>query len=165
MKYIVTVAGREFEVEVDGEQVTVAGRTHTANLSAAGPPPLQQLLVDGRPLPLALERAGRGVWKITSRGERWDAEVRDERTRHIRALTGTAEKHRGPEVLRAPMPGLVVRIQAVPGQEVAAGAGLVVLEAMKMENELKASAPGVIRAVHVRTGEAVEKGQALVEFV
>jgi len=164
VRYIVTVAGREFEVEVDGEQITVEGRIHIATLSAAGPPPLRQLLVDGRPLSLALERAGRGMWKITARGERWDAEVLDERTRHIRNLTGAAGKHRGPEVLRAPMPGLVVRIQAVPGQEVAAGVGLVVLEAMKMENELKASAPGVVRAVHVRTGEAVEKGQALVEF-
>jgi pyruvate carboxylase subunit B len=62
------------------------------------------------------------------------------------------------------MPGLVVRVQVEPGQAVAAGAGVVVLEAMKMENELRAAAAGTVRTVRVRPGEAVEKGQALVEF-
>jgi biotin carboxyl carrier protein len=57
-----------------------------------------------------------------------------------------------------------VRIQAQPGDTVSAGTGLVVLEAMKMENELKAAAPGVVRAIRVTPGEAVEKGQVLVEF-
>jgi len=57
-----------------------------------------------------------------------------------------------------------VRVQAEPGQTVAAGAGIVVLEAMKMENELRAVTPAVIKAVHARAGETVEKGQLLVEF-
>ena len=62
------------------------------------------------------------------------------------------------------MPGLVVRVQIEPGEKVAAGDPLVVLEAMKMENELKAGAPGVVKSVRVAPGEAVEKGQVLVEF-
>jgi len=62
------------------------------------------------------------------------------------------------------MPGLVVRVQVEAGQSVAAGAGIVVLEAMKMENELRAAAAGTVRTVRVRPGEAVEKGQVLVEF-
>jgi pyruvate carboxylase subunit B len=62
------------------------------------------------------------------------------------------------------MPGLVVRILVEAGREVAAGAGLVVLEAMKMENELKAPAAGTVAAVRAQPGEAVEKGQVLVEF-
>jgi pyruvate carboxylase subunit B len=62
------------------------------------------------------------------------------------------------------MPGLVVRVEAKPGDKVTAGTGLVVLEAMKMENELKAAAPGVVKAVRVAPGEAVERGQVLVEF-
>jgi biotin carboxyl carrier protein len=55
-------------------------------------------------------------------------------------------------------------VQAKPGDTVTAGAGLIVLEAMKMENELKAAAPGVVKSVRVAPGEAVEKGQVLVEF-
>ena len=62
------------------------------------------------------------------------------------------------------MPGLVVRVQVQPGEKVAAGDSLVVLEAMKMENELKAGASGVVKSVRVAPGEAVEKGQVLVEF-
>jgi pyruvate carboxylase subunit B len=62
------------------------------------------------------------------------------------------------------MPGLVLRVQVAAGQRVAEGGGLVVLEAMKMENELKAPATGVVKAVRVSPGEAVEKGQVLVEF-
>jgi len=66
--------------------------------------------------------------------------------------------------LKAPMPGLVVRIQVEPGQTVAPGGALLVLEAMKMENELRAAAGGLVRAVLVGPGQAVEKGQALVEL-
>jgi pyruvate carboxylase subunit B len=62
------------------------------------------------------------------------------------------------------MPGLVVRVQVQPGGQVSVGDGLVVLEAMKMENELKAQAAGVVKRVRVAPGEAVEKGQVLVEF-
>jgi pyruvate carboxylase subunit B len=62
------------------------------------------------------------------------------------------------------MPGLVVRVQVEPGVRVSAGDGLVVLEAMKMENELKAPAGGVVKRVRVAAGEAVEKGQVLVDF-
>jgi pyruvate carboxylase subunit B len=62
------------------------------------------------------------------------------------------------------MPGLVVRVHATVGDKVSAGTGLVVLEAMKMENELKAAAAGVVKTVRVSPGVAVEKGQVLVEF-
>jgi pyruvate carboxylase subunit B len=164
VRYIVTVLGREIEVEVDGEQVTVAGRSHTATLSHLAGIPVRQLLLDSRSEALAVESIGGGRWAITRHGERYDLEVVDERTRYIRKLTGTGDRSRGPAALKAPMPGLVVRIQVEPGQSVTAGAGIVVLEAMKMENELRASAPAVIKSVHARLGEAVEKGQILVEF-
>jgi pyruvate carboxylase subunit B len=97
-------------------------------------------------------------------GDRWEAEVVDERTRHIRSLTSGANAARPPATLRAPMPGLVVRVLVEAGQEVAAGAGMVVLEAMKMENELKAAGPSVVGAIRVVAGEPVEKGQVLVEL-
>jgi pyruvate carboxylase subunit B len=60
------------------------------------------------------------------------------------------------------MPGLVVRVQVVAGQQVEAGTGLVVVEAMKMENELRAVRAGVVSKVHVDVGQVVEKGAPLV---
>jgi biotin carboxyl carrier protein len=62
------------------------------------------------------------------------------------------------------MPGLVVRVLAAEGATVGPGSSVLVLEAMKMENELKAAVEGVVRAIRVRPGAAVEKGQVLVEF-
>ena len=164
MKYIVTVAGREIEVEIAGDQVRVGGRSLSAALRRVPGTPLRYLLVDGRPSTLVIEGNGRGQWTIGARGERWDVEAVDERTRHIQSLTGAAAGDRGAAPLKAPMPGLVVRVLAEPGQAVARGAGVVVLEAMKMENELKAPADARVKTVRVRAGEAVEKGQVLVEF-
>jgi biotin carboxyl carrier protein len=164
MKYVVLLDGQTIEVEVDGDRVTVDGRAHSATLGVISGTPLRQLLIDGRPLTLSVEAIGRGRWALTPRGERWEMEVLDERTRHIRSLAGAGDQRRAAGVLKAPMPGLVVRVQVQPGEKVVAGDPLVVLEAMKMENELKAGAPGVVKSVRVAPGEAVEKGQVLVEF-
>jgi biotin carboxyl carrier protein len=164
VKYIVIIDGREIEVEVDGDLVTVGGSTRTASLRAISGSSSRQLLIEGRPTALIMRSVGRGQWSLHVGGDRWEAEVVDERTHHIRSLTTGAERQRGPAILRAPMPGLVVRVLVEPGQDVEAGAGLVVLEAMKMENELKASAAGIVGAVRARPGLAVEKGQVLVEF-
>jgi biotin carboxyl carrier protein len=164
VKYIVTVAGREIEVEIEGDQVRVEGRSLAAALRPVPGTPLRHLLVDSRPSTLVIEGNGRGHWAIGARGERWEVEAVDERTRHIRSLTGAATRDPGAAALKAPMPGLVVRVLAEPGQAVARGAGVVVLEAMKMENELKASSDAKVKAVRVRPGEPVEKGQVLVEF-
>jgi biotin carboxyl carrier protein len=164
VKYIVSVAGEEIEVAVDGDRVTVGRKTHVATVTSVAGTPLRQLLVDGQPVTLAMEPLAPGRWGLTHQGERWDVEVIDERTRYIRSLTGRGAGHRGGGSLRAPMPGLVLRVQVAPGQNVLAGTGVIVLEAMKMENELKAVGTGVVRSVRVSAGEAVEKGQVLIEF-
>jgi biotin carboxyl carrier protein len=164
MRYHVTVGGREIAVDVARAQGTVNGVTHQAQMASVPGTPIRVLMLDGRSVPLPMRAAGRGQWEVTQDGERWELEVIDERTRHIRSLTGAGAQKSGAAVLKAPMPGLVVRVPVEPGQSVAAGAGVVVLEAMKMENELKAPAPATVKAVHVKPGQAVEKGAVLVEF-
>jgi biotin carboxyl carrier protein len=164
VKYLVTIDGTTVEVEVDGEHVTVGGRTVTASLGFVPGAAVRQLLLDGRAEALGIEAAGGGSWAVTRHGERTEIEVIDERTRHIRSLAGSGDRARSPMVVKAPMPGLVVRVQVEPGQAVGAGVGVLVLEAMKMENELRAATAGIVRAVRVRPGEAVEKGQVMVEF-
>jgi biotin carboxyl carrier protein len=164
MKYLVRVDEREIEVEIDGDRVMVGGQTHHASLGSIPGTPLRQLLLDGRPATLSMTSLGRGRWAVTEAGERVELEVLDERAHHIRSLTAGNERRKHADVLKAPMPGLVVRVQVQPGDPVNPGTGVVVLEAMKMENELKAPAAAVVRAVRVSPGEAVEKGQVLVEF-
>ena len=164
MKYFVTIDGRELQVTVDGDHVTVNDQDFVAHLTAIEGTPLRHLLLGDRSFTLPFQGEGGGRWTMGFQGETWQAEVVDERTRHIRSLTGTGEEKRGGGQLKAPMPGLVVRVDVVAGQAVAAGAGVVVLEAMKMQNELRAAVAGKVVTVRVQPGQAVEKGQVLVEF-
>ncbi|HEX2249414.1 MAG TPA: biotin/lipoyl-containing protein [Gemmatimonadales bacterium] len=164
MKYAVLIAGQSIEVEIEGERVRVGDRTVTASLELIPGTPLRQLVLEGRPLTFSMESVGRGRWRLQSSGEWWEAEVLDERTRHIRSLTAAGDHRRTAHVLKAPMPGLVVRVLTKAGESISAGTGVVVLEAMKMENELKATGAAVVKAVRVEPGQAVEKGQTLVEF-
>lgn len=164
MKYLVTIEGREVPVEVDGAVVRVAGRELAAHLSPVPGTPLRHLLLAGESLSLVIGGSEPGRWEVQLHGSRYPIEVIDERTRHIRSLTGDAAGHKAPAHLKAPMPGLVARILVAPGQAVVQGQGLVVLEAMKMENELRATAAGAVRAIPVAPGQAVEKGQVLIEL-
>jgi biotin carboxyl carrier protein len=107
-----------------------------------------------------LEDVGR--WMLGTGGERAEVTAVDVRARQPRAPSGHSAEPTGGGSVVAPMPGLVVRVEVVAGQQVEAGTGLVVVEAMKMENELRAARAGVVETVHVTVGQAVEKGTALV---
>jgi pyruvate carboxylase subunit B len=171
MKYFVRVGSRTVEVVVEGGRVVVDGATLAAHLAAVPGTPLHHLLLAGESWTVAaqpLVGAGEGGgarWALGAVGERAEVEAVDERTRAIQALTGRKASGPAGGVVRAPMPGLVVRVEVSEGQQVGAGAPLVVVEAMKMENELRAPRPGRVGKVHVRAGTAVEKGAPLVTLV
>jgi len=168
VKYAVRVAGRTFEVDLDGLRVSVDGQPVEAHLAPVPGTPLHHLLLAGHSWTVAaqpLEEVGAEGgqrWVLGAVGQRFDVEAVDERTRQIRALTGTRRPAGGSGIVVTPMPGLVVRVEVAVGQRVDAGAGLVVVEAMKMENELRAPRAAVVAAVHVAPGQAVEKGAPLV---
>ena len=164
MKYRVTVGAETFEVAVDAGVVTVDGVAHEAELRVVEGTPMRLLLLDHTSSLLGMEPGGGSTWEVFDGGERFEAEVLDERTAHIRSLVGAGAAPTGPIVLKAPMPGLVTRVQVEPGQEVAIGASLVTLEAMKMENDLRAAGAGVVDKVGVAPGQTVEKGAVLVTF-
>jgi biotin carboxyl carrier protein len=164
VKYFVLIQGVERTIDVDGDRVTVDGSLVQATLRQRAGTPLWQLTIGGRATDVVLQSRGRGRWTAAAGGDQIDVEVVDERTRHIRSLTAGAERATGGGVIRAPMPGLVVRVLAQAGDSLPAGAGVLVLEAMKMENELRAATAGVVKAVRAEPGQAVEKGQVLVEF-
>jgi biotin carboxyl carrier protein len=107
---------------------------------------------------------GKGRWNLHLRGQRFEAEVLDSRTRSIREMTGAGAGPTGPVPVKAPMPGLMVKVEVEVGDIVEAGQGVAIVEAMKMENELKAQGPGKVHAIHVAEGDTVEKDQVLVDF-
>jgi biotin carboxyl carrier protein len=90
--------------------------------------------------------------------------VEDARTHAARAQTASARGPQGPKIVKAVMPGIVREVMAAPGQVVEKGEALLILEAMKMQNEVRAAEPGTVRAVFVKAGETVDKGARLFEI-
>jgi len=137
--------------------------------------------LDGRELPLDVVSAQDGMLSLLLQGksyevkqetvaaeinvvvgqERFSASVRDLRSFRSRRRLGASEQ--GVMKIKAPMPGKVVRILAPAGSQVEMGQSVLVIEAMKMQNELKAPKTGVVKKINVEEGAAVDAGQALAE--
>ena len=165
MKYVVDVGGRSVVVELDGETARVDGAEHRVGLTDLAGTPLALLTIGDVVRRVGVGRSSRrGKYTLSIDGRRFEVEALDERTHAIRQLSAAAAPPVGPAPLVAPMPGLIVRVNVAAGDTVQAGQGLVVMEAMKMENELRAAAAGVVKAVRVAPGTAVERGATLVEL-
>jgi biotin carboxyl carrier protein len=164
MKFFVHIQGERIQVEVENGRVLVEGEALDVELAPGTLSPVRGVRAGGRSLRALPHRNGRGDWSLEVEGIRYRAEVLDAGQEAIREAKKAAGAHAGPAPLRAPMPGLVVRVEVEEGDEVDAGQGVVIVEAMKMENELRAEAPGRVKAVRVQEGTAVEKDQVLVEF-
>ena len=162
MRYYVTVQGRTLEVDLSGETPTIDGEPVTVELDRVPGTPTRRLVVNGESHVFVATRPEAGQWSLHMDGERLDLEVVDERTRAIRAMTGQGGVAAGPKPVKAPMPGLVVRVRVAPGDRVEKGTSVVIIEAMKMENDLKAEGPGVVSRVLVQEGQPVEKGATLI---
>ena len=164
-RYVVEVGAARHVVVVGADgSAGIGGRRRAAAVAEVGRGGGWSLLLDGASVPLVARFAGRGRWEIAVDGrmvcvrvlEAREAEIR-ERTRRVAGGTGIAP-------LRAPMPGLVVRLDAREGDVVQPGTAILIVEAMKMENELRAAAAARVARIPVSPGDAVEKGQILAEF-
>lgn len=165
MKYLVEVDGRRLEVELSDNSVLVDGVPLEADLTAVPGTPTYRLDANGLAHRAAVRRLpGRGRYAISLDGWRFEVEALDERRRAIQDMVQQSAAAAGPKPLVAPMPGMIVRVNVEVGAVVEAGQGLVVMEAMKMENELRATTGGTVSRVLVEAGQAVEKGAALVEL-
>jgi acetyl/propionyl-CoA carboxylase alpha subunit len=164
MKYVVQLNDERKEVTLGSEGVSYedAG-AERAELSDIEGSPIRMMKIGTRVYRVVVQRRqGRGRYTLWIDGYRFEADALDERTRAIRDLSAASAGPVGPAPVRAPMPGLVVRVNVKVGDEVQAGQGLIVMEAMKMENELRATAAGTVKSVEVVAGTAVEKGALLV---
>ena len=164
MRYFVTIGSRTVEVELGPDGMLVDGRAVTADLMEMDGTQVRSLLLDGRSHRILASRTGKGAYALHLSGRHLETRVVDERTRSIEEMTGAPGGAKGPKVLKAPMPGMVVRVEVEEGDEVAEGRGLVIVEAMKMENELKSDGVAKVKKILVGPGEAVEKDQVLIEF-
>ncbi len=124
------------------------------------------LLHEGRSVHATLVSADPAQKQYTFRidGALYTARISDHYARLVQQLGLSVGKHRAVNAIKAPMPGLVLGIMVEPGQQVLKGDVLLILEAMKMENVLKATGDGRVKNIAVSKGAAVEKGQLLVEM-
>lgn len=161
MKYITTVEGKQFLVEIiDEKHVSVDGKTYMVDFESVNGQPVYSLIVDGHSHESYVYQ-GDENWQVLLRGRLYPVMVEDEREKRLRAAAGGGVAETGEFHLRAPMPGLIVSIPVTEGQEVKRGQVILILESMKMQNELKSPRDGTIGRIRVKTGESVEQKQTL----
>jgi pyruvate carboxylase subunit B len=161
----VKVGDTDVEVVLDGDVVEVDGKMTTAHVTELEGTPVR-LVTIGDEVHRVVARRGptRGRYTLWLDGYRYEVEALDERSRAIRELAGASAPPSGSAPLVAPMPGMIVRVAVQVGEVVQAGQSLIVMEAMKMENELRATAAGTVKVVRAQAGTAVEKGAILLEL-
>jgi pyruvate carboxylase subunit B len=165
MDLIVRHQGREEKVQVEradgGWRVRVGEAEYAVDVASLGGG-VRSLIVDGGQYEVAVFPESRHRYLVsTARGSE-TVEIMDPLT-HLAASSHGAGRG-GVQNVTAYMPGRVVKVLVAEGETVAAGQGLVVLEAMKMENEIQAEAPGVVKKVLVQAGQAVDGGDVLFEI-
>jgi biotin carboxyl carrier protein len=165
MKYISEVDGLEFTVEIlDEHHVRFGGDILEVDLAAIGGEPLYSLIVNGESFE-GYVYPGEEGWQVLLMGQFYQVHVEDEREKRLRnTFQGSA--HPGTEsVIKAPMPGLVISVPVGEGQDVEKGQILVILESMKMQNELRAPVAGKIVRLRIKAGESVEQKQVLLTLL
>lgn len=162
--YIATSREQTHRLEIHedkhGLHVRLDNRDFPVDVLRVGPH-LYSLLLDGRSYEidvLEMEEAS----LVLVNGQPFRVEIQRERELGGRSRRKKATAEASEQTVIAPMPGKVVTLLVKPGDVVRAGDGIVVVEAMKMENELKATHPGVVQRIHVSPGSVVEKGAPLV---
>jgi pyruvate carboxylase subunit B len=147
-------------------QVVIDGKPHSYSLTQIGSDKYS-LLLDGKCFQLVASASQDGDAPgdlevlVSVNGKQVVGRVDDERTYQLRSLFAKKGIHSSDLTVKAPMPGLISRLEVAVGDSVALGKGLLVLEAMKMENEIKATSGGTVTKVHVQKGKVVEKGESL----
>ncbi len=164
MKYITTVEGKEFEIEiVDDHRIRIGDRLLAVDFQSVSGQPVFSLILNGKSYESFVYQ-GEEDWEVQLRGRQFQVKIEDEREKRLKAAAGGGVAEGGEFHLKAPMPGLVVSVLVEEGQEVKKGQVLLILESMKMQNELKAPRDGVIGRVRVKAGESVEQKQSMLSL-
>jgi biotin carboxyl carrier protein len=139
-------------------EVTLDGRTVHVDAVRSGPT-IYSVIEDGQQFEAMVDEKGAHGFDVLVAGRIFHLEVIDERSKLLAGSAAVAAS--GPQAVAAEMPGKVVKLAVAPGGAVSEGQGVVILEAMKMENEIPSPIDGVIREIAVSEGQTVEAGALL----
>lgn len=164
MKMMARVGDKSFEIEVekapDGRyRIGLESESFLVDARRVGNSAILSLLIGGRSYETHVSKDG-GKYHVSLVGSAFDVLLEDELSSRVSSAVAGDDPGAAQAVV-APMPGLVVAIKVEPGDKVEAGQAVAIVEAMKMQNELAASAAGTVSEVHVKSGDAVASGQAL----
>ena len=164
MTYIATSGGREHRLDVrqdrEGLHVRLDDREYPVDLLRVDPS-LYSLLIGGRSYEIDVLETEEALVVLVD-GQPFQVEIQEEQQRHLRAAAGKGETKTGKRIVTAPMPGKVVKLLVKPGDAVQPGDGVVVVEAMKMENEVHTPVSGVVEKIYVAEGDSVNPDEVLV---
>lgn len=161
MKYVTTIDNQEFEIEViDERHIRIGERLLQVDFESVSGQPVFSLILDGKSYESFVYQ-GDEDWEVLIRGRQYQVKIEDEREKRLKAAAGGSVAEGGEFHLKAPMPGLVVAVLINEGEKVKKGQVMLILESMKMQNELKAPRDGVMGKVRVKAGESVEQKQTL----
>jgi len=156
MKYIATIDDQEFEIGIDREgEVTVDGEVIGAQMESMLDPTLHSLIIGHHSRDVRIN-AEEDLYTVQVGGDILEVKVEDERTRRLAGVRGSLAVITGEIALKAPMPGVIIEVPVAEGAEVVKGDTVVVLESMKMQNEIKAPRDGRIHAMRIAAGDRVE---------
>ena len=165
MKYVVTTGEREILVEIiNDQQVEVDGVPYDIDFEEVSENTVYSLLANHQSYD-ALVYEGDEGWQVLLLGSQYIFQVEDEREKRLRASLGGGIAENVDFHLKAPMPGLIVDLPVSDGQDVDKGDVLVILESMKMQNELKSPRSGKVSRVRVKPGDSVEQRDTLLSVV
>lgn len=163
MKYVATIDGQDFTIDVEHNgRISVEGVSYDVDLESIDGRSLFSLILNGASYEVFVERESRRYF-ITVAGDRYEVQVEDERMKRLRERAGIKHEETREFTITAPMPGLVVAVAVEKGQRISAGDGVVILEAMKMENEIRAPRAGIVERIRVSAGQTVNQGDVMIE--
>ena len=161
MKYVTTIGETDFLIEVlDKRRVAVNGQVMEVDFENISGQPVYSLVIDGRSYEAYVYEV-EDEWQVLLLGQQYPVKVEDEREKRLRSAAGGTVAETGEFHLKSPMPGLVVSVAVQQDQAVAKGDVLVILESMKMQNELRSPRAGKVTRLRVKAGETVEQRQTL----
>jgi biotin carboxyl carrier protein len=162
MKYYAKVDEEEFVIELGHEnQIIVNGEPFDIDFQQMPDSGVTSLIIGHHSLEAVVEEK-EGAWQVLIRGDLYDVAVDDERSRRLASARGDLAAADGEVTIKSPMPGIVIAVSVSEGQRIEKGDKVVILESMKMENELRSPREGVVSQIKVEAGANVEKNQVLV---
>ncbi len=162
MKYITRVDDQEYVIEISQEnKILVNDEVYDMDFEQLPGSGVVSLLLNQRSLEAVVEQRN-GNWEVLIRGELYSVKVEDERAYRLAQARGSLSDIDGDAMIKSPMPGIIIAVPVQEGDEVLKGDKVIILESMKMENELRAPCDGVVAVVKVEAGASVEKDQVLV---